>query len=200
MSDEQKKPHQKGSLLRLMIGVVISALVVALSWTQFYETQEASTYDFRFQMRNQYFSPPPQLPNVATVDIDDPALQAFGFPFTRNLHARLLDILHDYKSEMIGFDIFFYEPSQLVLSQEALDDLKGDAMTRDQVLSMIQNFDNDFRRSAESSGIVYLAHPKVSRAGEHRQGLAALVIPLSPTLVAKPQAAHRSEKRGPHSP
>lgn len=156
-SNGQSTPAQKGLGIRLMIGILLSAVIVLLSWTQFYETQEASTYDFRFQMRNRYFGPPEQMPRLATVDIDDPALQEFGFPFTRDLHARLLDILSRYDAEMIGFDIFFYEPSQLVLSQQDLDALQSDEMTRNEVLSMVRNFDEEFRESAEVSQLVYLA-------------------------------------------
>ena len=163
----QPKSNQTGQGLHMMIGVALSVLIVALSWTEFYETQEASTYDFRFQMRNRFFGAPEQLPWVATVDIDDPALQEFGFPFTRDLHARLLDILHAYDAEMIGFDIFFYEPSQLVLSQEDLDALQSDSMSRIQVLSMVKNFDQEFKESSAASGLVYLAQTfEVAEKGE----------------------------------
>ena len=72
------------SPVHLLIGVVVSGLIIALSWTHVYQDQEASLYDFRFLLRNDLFQPPEQFDRVATIDIDDLALQTYGWPLSRD--------------------------------------------------------------------------------------------------------------------
>ena len=151
------KMGQKGDTTYLLIGIVASILIAALSWTHFYQDQEASIYDFRFQLRNDLFGKPDQLSAIATIDIDDLALQTFGFPFTRDRHAVLVDILHKYQARMIGFDIFFYEPSKPLLSPEEIALLEQESFTKNEVIELIKDYDQDFLQSAQKKGIVYLA-------------------------------------------
>ena len=68
---DHEKKSQKGGGIFLIIGILASAAIIALSWTPFYEDLESSIYDFRFQLRNDLFDPPAQLPAIATLDIDD---------------------------------------------------------------------------------------------------------------------------------
>jgi class 3 adenylate cyclase/CHASE2 domain-containing sensor protein len=145
------------SPVHLLIGVVVSGLIIALSWTHVYQDQEASLYDFRFLLRNDLFQPPEQFDRVATIDIDDLALQTYGWPLSRDRHAALIDVLHQYQAGALGFDIFFYEPSASQLSREDILQLEGDGLTKEQVLSLIKDFDADLLRAARSSGIAYMA-------------------------------------------
>ncbi|MDP6778925.1 MAG: adenylate/guanylate cyclase domain-containing protein [Candidatus Latescibacteria bacterium] len=156
---EQSAPaaSQKGAGIHLLLGILVSLAIAALSWSHFYEDQEASIYDLRFLLRNDLFGEPYQLPAVSTVDIDDDALQAHGFPFPRDRHAALVDILNQYDAKMIGFDIFFYEPSPAILSPDDVSRLEQDTLTKDEVIALIQDYDRDFLRAAQSGDIVYLA-------------------------------------------
>ena len=109
--EEQSSSSSGSNTTQLVIGVLFSLIILTLMWTQFYEDQEASTLDFRFRMRNDLFGAPYQSPDITTIDIDDLALQNHGWPFTRDKHAELVSVLHRYGAKMIGFDMFFYEPS-----------------------------------------------------------------------------------------
>ena len=157
---EQKEPSkssQKGRGTRLLIGVLISVAIVALSWTHFYQDQEASVYDFRFLLRNSLFGPPEQHRAVATVDIDDLALQTYGFPFTRDRHADLVNALYSYGGRMIGFDMFFYEPSIPELPPDKVTGIEQSTFSKEEVLGLIADYDRDFLQAIQRSDIVYLA-------------------------------------------
>ena len=160
MNEGEKKksstPKNAGTLLS--IGVIVSLLISALSFTNLYEDQESSIYDWRFRLRNDLFGEPHQLPNISTIDIDDLALQTYGWPLTRDWHGRLVDTIHRYGASMIGFDIFFYEPSSQVLSPHDIDALEKDTISKSELLSLIVDYDRELLVSTENTGIVYLAH------------------------------------------
>ncbi|MCZ6634308.1 MAG: CHASE2 domain-containing protein [bacterium] len=148
---------QKGNSIFLLIGVLASVAIVALSWTHFYEDLESSIYDFRFRLRNDLFGQPQQWSAIATIDIDDLALQTYGFPFTRDRHAALLEVLQQYGTSMVGFDIFFYEPSEPHLSPEVVAGQDKESLSKDEILLLIEDHDQDFQIATENSQIVYLA-------------------------------------------
>jgi len=157
MNETQEKTKGKGGGTHLLIGVITSAILIALSWTHFYEDQEASIYDFRFRLRNDLFGQPAQNPAISTIDIDDVALQAFGFPFPRDRHALLIDILGRFGARMIGFDIFFYEPGAALLSPEDVLQFGAETLSKDEVVGLIKNFDQNFTQASDDNPIVYLA-------------------------------------------
>ena len=157
MNETQEKTKGKGGGTHLLIGVITSAVLIALSWTHFYEDQEASIYDFRFRLRNDLFGQPAQDPAISTIDIDDVALQAFGFPFPRDRHALLVDILGRFGARMIGFDIFFYEPGAALLSPEDVLQFEAETLSKDEVVGLIKNFDQNFIQASDDNRIVYLA-------------------------------------------
>ena len=148
---------QQGSSIFLLIGVLASVAIVTLSWTHFYEDLESNIYDFRFQIRNDLFGQPHQWPAIATVDIDDLALQSYGWPFTRNRHAALLEVLHQYGTNMIGFDIFFYEPSEPLLSPEVVAGQDKESLSKDEIIRLIEDHDQELQIATQNSQIVYLA-------------------------------------------
>ena len=108
------RPDKIGN--QLLIGIGAGIAIALLSLTHFYQDLESSSYDFRFLKRNDWTGQPMQLPFIATIDIDDAATQAHGFPFKRNLHADLVEVISQFGARVIGFDIFFYEPAGQTLS------------------------------------------------------------------------------------
>ena len=121
MADEEKSEKQDSGLTtQLLLGIAAAIGIALISMTHFYQDLESSSYDFRFQKRNDWFGEPRQLPAVATIDIDDLAYQTHGFPFTRDLHARMVETIRAYGARMVGFDMFFYEPAGERLSRIAV--------------------------------------------------------------------------------
>ncbi|MEE2753688.1 MAG: CHASE2 domain-containing protein, partial [Candidatus Latescibacterota bacterium] len=157
MADEEKKKAQTGNWSQLLIGIGAGIAIALLSLTHFYQDLESSSYDFRFLKRNDWFGKPTQLPTVATVDIDDAAVQAHGFPFVRNLHANLVDIIHQYGARIIGFDIFFYEPATQTLSPVDIEGLEGEQVAKSDLMELVQDHDAEFVRVANKTNIVYNA-------------------------------------------
>lgn len=158
MPDENKSEKNESALItELLLSVAAAIAIALLSMTHFYQDLESSTYDFRFLKRNEWFGEPPQLPSIATVDIDDLAFQTHGFPFTRDLHARMVETIHHYGARMVGFDMFFYEPSGQRLSPVAIASLDDDRFSRSAVLDLVQDHDQDFVRAAKQTDFVYLS-------------------------------------------
>ena len=156
MDETSKSGLHFGGGPHLLIGVITSVVIAALSWTHFYQNQEASIYDTRFRTRNDIVGAPTQSPYISTIDIDDLALQTYGWPLTRDRHAELVDILDKYGSSMIGFDIFFYEPAQTLLSPDDVAGVERNSLTKEEVIQMIKDHDQDFLRSIKESDIVFL--------------------------------------------
>jgi len=152
---------------QFLIGVLTSVVIAALSWTNFYQDQEASIYDTRFRTRNEIVGAPIQSPYVSTIDIDDLALQTYGWPLTRDRHAILVDILDKYDASMIGFDIFFYEPAQTLLSPDDVSGLERETLTKAEVIQLIKDHDQDFLRAINASDIVFLPQTfEIAEKGE----------------------------------
>ena len=71
---------------------------------------------------------PPEVTDVAIVTIDEPSLFELGrFPWSRRLHARLIDQLAEAGAAGVAFDIIFTEPDW--------EDLAGDQVFADSVAS-----------------------------------------------------------------
>ena len=157
MNEKKKSTTPKNSGTLLLIGVIVSLLLSALSFTHMYEDQESSIYDWRFRLRNDLFGEPYQLPKLSTIDIDDLALQTYGWPFTRDWHGRLVETIHRYGASMIGFDIFFYEPSTQLLSPDEIVSLDRETVSKKELLSLIKDYDRELLVATKNTGIVYLA-------------------------------------------
>lgn len=155
MADEKKAQQKDWS--HLLIGIASGVAVTLLSLTHFYQDLESSSYDFRFLKRNDWFGQPTQLPFVATIDIDDAATQEHGFPFSRDLHARLVETIHRFGAHTIMFDIFFYEPSGQELTVEEVERLEIDPVPKSELASLVRDHDAEFVEAAKKTNIVYSA-------------------------------------------
>ena len=89
---------------------VIAILLALLgSYFRVFELYELQTYDWRCQVRG----PRPVSPNIVLVDIWNDALEQFGvWPFDREYHSYLIQILGNYGAKAVLFDILFSEQSE----------------------------------------------------------------------------------------
>jgi len=156
-STPKKSNAPKNASTLLLTGVLVSLALSALSFTNVYEDQESSIYDWRFRLRNDLFGEPYQNPKVSTIDIDDVALQNHGWPLTRDWHARLIETLHHYGARMLGFDIFFYEPSSRLLSVEKIAALEKETITKAEIVGLIKDYDQELLIASQNANIVYHA-------------------------------------------
>lgn len=84
----------------------IFLFMLGASWFRVFDSYEYQSYDWRFKFR-EHTKP---LPDVLMIGISDTDLEMIGrWPFSRDYHAILLDVLRQYNARMIGVDILFVE-------------------------------------------------------------------------------------------
>ena len=101
-----------------LIGLGIILLATVFSYTAPYQWVENKLLDLRFKFRK----PIPISDQVTHIDIDDGSIETIGrWPWSRDKHYRLLELLKSLKAKSVVFDIDFYEPGQISIEQGKLD-------------------------------------------------------------------------------
>jgi len=184
------------------LGLLVAALTLLLSFTQAYERAELVTYDWRFHLRNRLFGPPPMDPRLGTIDIDNRSVEVEGRyqDWTRDKYTDVVRILHRYGARMVGFDVYFIEPSARLLSEQQLRSLRAIDSTAVMGLLDQADYDQNFRNAIAAAGNVYLAqfvvvpdsdqpeeekHQIEARSPDQEAAL-AVVRQHSPRLVGDP--------------
>ncbi len=90
--------------------ILLSFLAISLlSYLRVFDNYELSTLDLRFSLRPIQ----PQNADIAIIEIADDSIEKIGrWPFSRDWHASLINILSSYGVKMIIFDVIFSEPSE----------------------------------------------------------------------------------------
>ena len=145
--------------LQHFLGPLVAVLIFLFSLTQVYERAELVTFDWRFHLRNSLLGPPPMDARLGTVEIDDQSVEVEGRyqDWTRDKYTQVVDLLDDYGARMLGFDVYFIEPSTKLVSEKQLLDLEE--IDRNAVLELLAQADYDemFRRMIAKAENVYLA-------------------------------------------
>ena len=155
MADNDKKGFQ----VELFLGPLVGVLVFLFALTRAYERAELVTYDWRFNIRHSLFGPPAMNPNLGTIDIDLPSVDVEGRyqDWTRDKYTEVVTILSRYGASMLGFDVFFIEPSTKLISEAQIRELKVvDGQTIDGLLAHA-DYDEMFREAIAEAENVYLA-------------------------------------------
>ncbi len=95
--------------LLLGVGIVASALGIAAYATDALREPELNTVDLRFSIRGA--EPPPQ--DIVVVGVDDVTFSELQkqWPFSRSLHAQVIDELRRDGARVIAYDVQFTEPT-----------------------------------------------------------------------------------------
>jgi len=145
--------------MQASLGLVVAVVVLALSLTGFYRRAELVTYDWRFHLRNSLVGVPPIDPRLGTIEIDDQSVEAEGRfqDWTREKYADVLHLLHLSGARLVGFDVYFIEPSARVVAAEQLLSLPViDRAAVEAVFSRV-DADRQFEAAIRAAGNVYLA-------------------------------------------
>ncbi len=119
--------HKPSVWKAYLIGFSVILLVIIFSYTSPYRWIENKFLDFRFQFRR----PVPLSGQITHIDIDDKSLEVIGrWPWSRNKHVELLDVLYDLGAKMVVFDVEFFEPTNKSLPDDlqiysAVDSVMG---------------------------------------------------------------------------
>lgn len=145
--------------LQAYLGPLVAVLVMLFSLTDLYERAELVTYDWRFHMRNSLFGPPAIDPRLGTIEISDQSVAFEGRfqDWTRDKYTDVVSLLNQYGARMLGFDVYFIEPSTKLVSEEQLKSL--DNIDRAAVMELLEQVDYDahFAEAIRKAGNVYLA-------------------------------------------
>ncbi len=118
---QKKKLGSLMFVIKLLPAVLLLAL--GLSYTPLGQELENLTLDWRFQARAK--SDPPAHPKVLIVGIDEDALAKFGrWPWSREVHAKLMTQVVNRPPAAVAFDLLFTEPS----ADPAADQKLGDGL------------------------------------------------------------------------
>ncbi len=130
-------------LVGVGIGLGITALILAFALVipnDTYQIFELATLDFRFKYR-------PTLPTggrLLHIDIDDYSIDKLGrFPWPREIHAEVIQVLADLGAENIVLDVEMPDPSQPIIDKSELENtVKGGVSNRFQSLAAaLQDFE-----------------------------------------------------------
>src|SRR5688572_7225598 len=95
-----------------LLGLALTLLVVALEIGGVLEPLERFFYDYRAR-HCQYFTPPPT-DKLVHLDIDDRSLESIGrWPWSRSVHAEILDELRLAGCKTVCYDVIFPEPERI---------------------------------------------------------------------------------------
>lgn len=121
----------------LAVGLLAAGVAAAVEATGALDRVEADTVDERFEIRGEQ----PVPPDVVFVAIDDASFRRLGvqWPFSRSLHARVIERLRRAGARTIVYDVQFSEPS----SDRAGDRALLRAATADDVILGTVEVDDD---------------------------------------------------------
>ena len=88
------------------IGVVVTLLVLIFSGRDLLQSLERKAYDLGVRATSQ-------VPNdrIAVVAIDDQSIANIGrWPWSRDVHVKMTELLTGAKAKVIGYNVFFFEP------------------------------------------------------------------------------------------
>ena len=114
-SGETRMKWLSNTLIAALIALVLTVLVALLPFT-FFEGLEAQAGDEMMKLcydLHQKYKPLPPDSQLVLAAIDEDSVSALGrWPFPRSVHGQFLDVLSPEKPKLIGWDIFFTEPTQ----------------------------------------------------------------------------------------
>lgn len=88
------------------VGLLVSIVVLLISGTAFIQDLETRVYDLGVR-----FSERAPSDKIKVIAIDDQSIANIGrWPWSRNIHAKLLDTLVEGKAKVIGHSVMFLEP------------------------------------------------------------------------------------------
>jgi len=139
---------KKNKLIEIGAAVFISLAIYFVSHTTPFQRLELLSLDARFNLRPSIVTNP----DVATIDIDDTALQEEGRwqDWTRDKHARIVDVIRRGNGALLGFDIYFSEESEQILRPA---DIAG-AGTLEDVMAAFRDHDAELADAAKRAGNV----------------------------------------------
>lgn len=104
------KQWQKKQFISLFLGLAVAGLVLGVYGLGHWDGLEAKSLDLRFHLRDARAPHP----DVVIVAIDEESIQALGeWPWSRGVHAKLIQVLKAQGAAAIVFDVIFSERNKM---------------------------------------------------------------------------------------
>jgi serine/threonine-protein kinase len=88
------------------IGVAVTLLIIVLSGRDLLQSLERKAYDLGVRATSQV-----PYDRIAVIAIDDQSVANIGrWPWSRNVHVKMTELLIGAKAKVIGYNVFFFEP------------------------------------------------------------------------------------------
>ncbi|WP_395753433.1 CHASE2 domain-containing protein [Prosthecobacter sp.] len=172
MTQRTRKSKLHSLRFELLLVPLVLLLALGFNETRLGQDLENLTLDWRFQ--NRAWSDPPAAPQVLMVEIDESSLAKFGrWPWSRNVHAELLDFLAIRPPAVVAFDLLFTESSP----DPDQDKNFGDALSQTPTTitgAFVETLENTPKFTAENAGktkAIAQFHGDASRLIGHDSGL-----------------------------
>lgn len=100
---------KKQFIVGLILGFVSLLAVLLIMNTEVFKSLELKFFDYRYELRQRHIANP----NIVITAIDDSSIEVLGrWPWSRKIHAELLNAFSRYPPKVIGFDILFAEEDE----------------------------------------------------------------------------------------
>jgi len=134
----------------IVIAFSIAGMLSILSYFDAYDYIENLLLDLRFKSRGRMET----RSDIATVDIDVPALQKEGKwdPWSREKHIPLIKAAGEHGMDALIFDFYFIEDSERKLEMKELNKVTDSAMHVDDFKRLFPDPDNDLALASKKSG------------------------------------------------
>ncbi len=158
MAESARKHFWKSPLTTVVIGLVVVASLATLNRKHGLEALELSASD---RIIYQHLALPAPTGAVAIARIDDASIAALGrWPWGRDIEARLVAALKDYRAAVVGFDVLMTERDSADVEREQI----GERMTTAGVAApavrtlLAHSDDAEFAQAIAAQGATYLGY------------------------------------------
>ncbi len=158
MAESARKPFWKSPLTTVAIGLVVVASLATLNRKRGLEALELSASD---RIIYQHLALPAPTGAVAIARIDDASIAALGrWPWGRDIEARLVAALEDYRAAVVGFDVLMTERDSADVEREQIGArLTAAGVASPAVRTLLAHSDDaEFARAIAAQGATYLGY------------------------------------------
>jgi serine/threonine-protein kinase len=157
------------------LAIVIVVLALLFSGSELFESVERQAYDMGLRATGRTASD-----RVAVIAIDEQSIGNIGrFPWSRDVHAKMIDLLSEAKAKVVGYTVFFSEPqvdpglkyiNKLIEAYQGVPDTAKEQIGGFEALLVeaeeVLNTDRKLASATEKAGTVVL--PMVFALGDPR--------------------------------
>ncbi|OIO34874.1 MAG: hypothetical protein AUJ18_01085 [Candidatus Hydrogenedentes bacterium CG1_02_42_14] len=139
----------------LLFGVAVALILLIFSQTETFSRIKLIALDLNYKFR-----PPIHFRNdLGYIDFDDRSIITFGkWPWTRNRETALNQAMSLYGAKVVGYDVFFTEPNDIVFNPQRIHEILSDTSNHKEpsAETAFRDYDLELEESILNAGNIYL--------------------------------------------